>query len=392
MATIGLTSSGPILGMKLRKMFRYGLVLSSMKPVTARSGMLYGSGRNCCTQESSVGDDQDQVDEDDRLGVVRDVPPAQRHAHPRMRLSEAATASRNASAAPASASASRPPRCCPGRRHRAAHLDQVVAPQDVDRAGERVQHEVVGLLLVDPRLRAGLGEVLNHDRQVGGRAGHERGGHVHELVRNLDEVADLVEEVEYPGSAAPSSSASIRAWQTTPLWISTATIGIVLTTGTSGNSSRSRATDVAPSTDTIAFASPSSSSAAVSSAPGFVARITASDPRARSRSGSTASPPVSAASRAARRSPRRRRASPRARLRARPAARDAVAMFPAPAKPILIQGSVVGVARTPAVRRGSRRKCPRRSRGQGIQAGAEQPAGLLFRAGAEQPPGVVMTG
>ena len=36
----------------------------------------------------------------------------------------------------------------------------------------------------------------------------------------------------------------------------------------------------------------------------------------------------------------------------------AVAMFPAPAKPILIQGSVVGVARTPAVRTREQKEMP----------------------------------
>ena len=157
--------------------------------------------------------------------------------------------------------------------------------------------------------------------------------------------------------AVPSSSASIGAWQTTPLWISTATIGIVLTTGTSRNSSRSRATDVAPSTDTIAFASPSSISAAVSSAPGFMARTTASEPRARSRSESTASPPVSAASRAARPEPASEKSiasGPPSEL-AQPRA-IAVAMFPAPAKPILTLGSLVGPRQTPAVRTREQKK------------------------------------
>ena len=53
-ATIGLRSSGPIRMLRRRKTFRYGFVVSSMNPVTARSARLYGIGRNCCTHESMM--------------------------------------------------------------------------------------------------------------------------------------------------------------------------------------------------------------------------------------------------------------------------------------------------------------------------------------------------
>ena len=53
-ATIGLMSSGPIRGTQARKRFRYGFVESSMKPIIARSVVLYGIGRNCWTQLSTT--------------------------------------------------------------------------------------------------------------------------------------------------------------------------------------------------------------------------------------------------------------------------------------------------------------------------------------------------
>ncbi len=109
-------SSGPIRGTR-PKHLQVGLVVSSMKPVTARTVRLYGIGRNIWIQLSSdVEDDQDRVDEDQRADVVSDVVAGKAtRRHPRIRAIEARTAARNASAAPASASASRPASVLPPR-------------------------------------------------------------------------------------------------------------------------------------------------------------------------------------------------------------------------------------------------------------------------------------
>ncbi len=133
------------------------------------------------------------------------------------------------------------------------------------------------------------------------------------------------------------SAGSSGAWQITPRPISATIVGIVRITGIPGKTSRSRETGVPASTDATAFASPSSSSAVRSSASGFTASTTASDLSASSASESGASPPVSSASAAARPDPASQNSIPSGPCSAciQPRA-SAVAMFPAPANPILM--------------------------------------------------------
>ena len=77
---IGLRSSAnpppPIGGRKRRKMLRYGLVVSATKSSTTRSAAAVGNPRHPGDQD--VGEDQDDVDDEQRIDVIGHVPPSNR--------------------------------------------------------------------------------------------------------------------------------------------------------------------------------------------------------------------------------------------------------------------------------------------------------------------------
>ena len=136
----------------------------------------------------------------------------------------------------------------PGEATAAAHVGRMADPQQLGRAGGRLDHQLPCQLLVEARVGAGVGDRFHGERQVGRGAAHHRGRRVELLVGQLDDVPEDLEQL--PAPRAPRSPAT----QSTPRGPRPPTFGITRTTSAPGKAASTRSSEVAPSSETTAFA------------------------------------------------------------------------------------------------------------------------------------------
>ena len=136
----------------------------------------------------------------------------------------------------------------PGEATAPAHVGRVADPQQLRGSRRRLDDQLPGQLRVEAGVGAGVGERLDRERQVGGRAAHHRGRRVELLVGELDDVAEQLEHRPHLGRLRSPAT------QSTPRRTSTATFGITRITSAPGKAASTRASGVAPSSETTASA------------------------------------------------------------------------------------------------------------------------------------------
>ena len=197
--------------------------------------------------DQDVGEDEDDVDDEERADVVGDVAAAERQRGSSAASSPATprTAASKASRAPSRSSASSPASVLPPGEATALRTSAGWrAAQQLGGPGRRLHHQLPGQLGVEAVVGAGVGDRLDRQRQVGRRAAHHRGRRVEVLVGDLDHVPEQVQLRPHLGRR-PSP-----ATQSTPLRTSTADVRHHPQHFGPGEGRRSRATGTAARIET----------------------------------------------------------------------------------------------------------------------------------------------
>src|SRR6476659_7229860 len=285
-------------------------------------------------------EDQDQIDEEHGSDIVGDVAAPDRCTdHGRIRSIDACTACSKAFVAPPRSSASRPASVLPPGEATAARREagwrvskSCAVPASASRTSSRDSSSSR-----PSRAPASASTSATRAKYAGEQP-------MTAVAGSSSRSSSSTVRPSSPSSASTSRDSSPEApsggvWQISPRLTSTARFGMARNRGASGKTWRSRATGVAPRTDSTAVAALPRASAAVSSAAGFTASTTRSESLPSWARFARAPPPSSSASAAARPEPASENSitsgppSPAAHPRA-----IAAAMFPAPANPTFIAG------------------------------------------------------
>ncbi len=144
-------------------------------------------------------EDQDEVDDEQGLDVVGDVvAPDRRADHRRIRSIDACTACSNAFVAPPRSSASRPASVLPPGEATAARREAGWrVSKQLRGAGQRLQDELARQLFVETFASPRVGEHLGDQREVGGRAAHDRRRRVDQSLLQLHRAAEQPEQRQH---------------------------------------------------------------------------------------------------------------------------------------------------------------------------------------------------
>ena len=279
-------------------MFRYGSVVSVTKSSTAAAGPV-GHPRHVGDQDPA--EDQDDVDEEERVDVVGDVVAGDRRSgvimRPAIRSSEASTAAAKASRGALAVERLEPGLgAAAGRGDRPAIAAGSCVAEQLGGAGGGLGDQLARRARGRAGLGAGLGQRLGDEREVGGRAAHHRGRGIQSVVGELDHAGRA------RSSALARSRRSPRRRRRSPRGRPRPR-GSASSAGPRRRGAPRAGARPAPraSTETTRCAA-ASDGATASSFAGFTARTTKSA-RAASSSLPSASPPSSSASAAARPEP-----------------------------------------------------------------------------------------
>ena len=218
--------------------------------------------------DQDVGrDDQDDVDEEERADVVGDVAAVSARASSdsrrRILSSEARPRFEGSSTTPSSWARARP-RCCRRARRPRCESSPGRCPQQLGGPGGASRDQLTGELRVEAVLAAGVGERLDRERQVGGRAAHHRRRGVEVALGELDDVAEQLQQREQPVTklVGMPSGGACRARPAAPRPAGSASPGA----SAPETPGQTRSSDVAASSESSAGAAPPSSAATASSA------------------------------------------------------------------------------------------------------------------------------